>query len=123
MVGEAAGHIKATTCGGIYYGMLTAELAANVLDESLQDNRLDAMRLSVYEKRWRELLEEEIETGLKLRRSVKYISDWGLDQLMRLARHDRIVELIRDKADFDWHRDLIEAVFRHGMLGRILGAA
>lgn len=123
VVGEAAGHIKTTTCGGIYYGMLTAELAAETLDSSLTADRLDADALSVYEQRWRELLEDEIQTGLKLRRSFKLLSDWGVERLMSLARRDGIARLIQEKANFDWHRGLIDAVFRHRTVGRILGAA
>jgi len=123
VVGEAAGHIKTTTCGGIYYGMLTAELAAELLDSSLAEDRLDAVALSAYERRWRDLLQDEIETGLKLRRSFKLMSDWGIERLMSLARREGIARLIQDKANFDWHRGLIDAVFRHGTVGRILVAA
>lgn len=123
VVGEAAGHIKATTCGGIYYGMLTAELAAEVLDSSLANDRLDADSLGVYEHRWRALLQREIEMGMKLRRSFKLMSDWGIERLMSLARRDNVTQLIQENANFDWHRGLIDAVFRHGTVGRILGAA
>jgi len=119
-VGEAAGHIKATTCGGIYYGMLTGEIAGDVLDSCLVEDRLDAASLSVYETRWRELLEEEIASGLKLRKSVKLIGDWGVERLMAIARANGVASLIREKADFDWHRDLIREVFRHTTLGRLL---
>ncbi|MGH9336511.1 MAG: NAD(P)/FAD-dependent oxidoreductase, partial [Vicinamibacteria bacterium] len=120
VVGEAAGHIKATTCGGIYYGMLTAEIAADVLDASLAEDRLDASVLAAYEERWRVLLEKEIQSGLKLRKSVKLIGDWGIERLMAIARTNGVESLLRNKADFDWHRDLIHDVFRHSSLGRIL---
>ncbi len=123
VVGEAAGHIKATTCGGIYYGMLTGEIAGEALAAGLRRDRLDSGFLSVYEERWRDLLEKEIETGLKLRRSFKLINDWGVERLMDLARRDGLGRLIREKADFDWHQELIRAVFRHATVGRILGAA
>jgi flavin-dependent dehydrogenase len=120
VVGEAAGHIKATTCGGIYYGMLTGEIAGDVLDSCLADDRLDAASLSAYEARWRDLLEEEIASGLKLRKSVKLVGDWGVERLMAIARVNGVERLIREKADFDWHRDLIHEVFRHSALGRLL---
>lgn len=120
VVGEAAGHIKATTCGGIYYGMLTGEIAGDVLDSCLVEDRLEAASLSAYETRWRELLEEEISSGLKLRKSVKLVGDWGVERLMAIARANGIESLIREKADFDWHRDLIREVFRHATLGRLL---
>jgi geranylgeranyl reductase family protein len=120
VVGEAAGHIKATTCGGIYYGMLTGEIAGDVLDGCLAKDRLDAASLSAYETRWRDLLEDEIASGLKLRKSVKLVGDWGIERLMAIARGNGVERLIREKADFDWHRDLIHEVFRHSALGRLL---
>jgi flavin-dependent dehydrogenase len=120
VAGEAAGHIKATTCGGIYYGMLTGEIAGDVLDECLVEDRLDAVSLSAYETRWRELLEDEITSGLKLRKSVKLVGDWGVERLMAIARSNGVESLIREKADFDWHRDLIREVFGHRTLGRLL---
>jgi digeranylgeranylglycerophospholipid reductase len=120
VVGEAAGHIKATTCGGIYYGMLTGAIAAEVLRSGLERDALDSEALRIYEMRWRELLEQEIETGLKLRRSFKLLGDWGVEKLMTLARTNGVLSVIRDKADFDWHRDLIHAIFEHSAVGRIL---
>jgi geranylgeranyl reductase family protein len=120
VVGEAAGHIKATTCGGIYYGMLTAEIAADVLIQALLTGSLEEDALASYEIRWRALLEKEIESGLKLRRSVRLLPDFWIDRLMSLARTEAVASLIRRKADFDWHRDLIHEVFRHATLGRIL---
>jgi geranylgeranyl reductase family protein len=122
VVGEAAGHIKATTCGGIYYGMLAAEIAAETLHEALEEDRFEAERLAAYERRWRHLLGEEIENGLRLRRSFELIGDWGVERLMSLAGRDGVEGLIRREADFDWHRGLIRSVFRDSTLGRILRA-
>jgi len=123
VVGEAAGHIKATTCGGIYYGMLTAGLAAEVLDGALRNDRLHAGRLAEYEVRWRALLEAEIEAGLRLRRAFHRLSDGQMDFLLSLTRQNGIHELIEAKADFDWHQTLIEAVFRHEVIGSLLWGA
>ena len=123
VVGEAAGHIKTTTCGGIYYGMLTAGMAAEVLDGALMNDSLGAEHLSCYEKMWRELLQGEIETGLRLRRAFHLLNDFTLDKLVSLACRNGILELVHEKADFDWHQDLIRAVFRHAAVSRILGLA
>lgn len=123
VVGEAAGHIKATTCGGIYYGMLAAEIAAEVLDDGLREDRLDAVRLSEYERRWRALLQTEIETGLQLRRAFHSLTDGQIDRLVSLACENGILDVIREKADFDWHQELIQALFRHQVVGRLLWTA
>ena len=50
-------------------------------------------------------------------------SDWGIERLMSLARREGIASLIREKANFDWHRGLISAVLQNTTVGRILGAA
>jgi geranylgeranyl reductase family protein len=121
LVGEAAGHIKATTCGGIYYGMLTAGMAAEVLNDALNEDLLDAARLSIYEKRWRSRLEEEIEMGMLLRRALNFAGDSILDRLVSMAGQNGIAKLIQDHADFDWHRGLIREVLRHSAIGCILG--
>ena len=102
--------------------MLTAEIAAEVLHDALRENLLDGSHLSIYETRWRQLLEEEIKAGLMLRRVFHFAGDSILDRLVSLAGKDGIAQLIQDKADFDWHRGLIHEVFHHGAIGRILGS-
>jgi flavin-dependent dehydrogenase len=103
--------------------MLTAGIAAEVLGGALKDDRLGAHRLMDYEKRWRDLLQEEIEVGLKLRRVFRLLGDDSLERLVSLASRDGILKLIHEKVDFDWHRGLIRAVLRHATVGRILGVA
>ena len=61
--------------------------------------------------------------GLKLRRSFRVMTDWGIECLMSLAQQGAVASLIREHANFDWHQGIIDAVFRDRMVGRILGAA
>ncbi|GAI10492.1 unnamed protein product, partial [marine sediment metagenome] len=42
MVGDAAGQVKPTTGGGIYYGLLCADIAANNLHRALENDDLSA---------------------------------------------------------------------------------
>jgi flavin-dependent dehydrogenase len=71
-------------------------------------------------KSGRRVVEKEIESGPMLRKSVKLIGDCGIERLMASARTNGVESLIRNRVDFDWHRDLIRAVFRHSSLGPIL---
>ncbi len=50
-VGEAAGQVKTTTGGGIYCGLLGAEIGAAVVHECFSRNRFDAQFLGRYEER------------------------------------------------------------------------
>jgi geranylgeranyl reductase family protein len=115
VVGEAAGHLKTITCGGIYYGLLAAEIGADVLAEALSQNHIAADAMSPYELRWKKLFGKELEIGLRLRSAFKNFSDSKIDSLFEIAGKDGLMKLIREKANFDWHYDLITSIFRHSL--------
>jgi digeranylgeranylglycerophospholipid reductase len=62
-VGDAAGQVKPTSGGGIYYGLLAADIAAATLHEALEDDDLSAKRLARYQRGWRKKLGRELRTG------------------------------------------------------------
>jgi geranylgeranyl reductase family protein len=119
-VGDAAGLVKPTTGGGIYYGLLTGHLAAGVLVEALGDDRLHARRRREYERRWRARLGREIRAGLAFRAVAARLNDVAIDRLVELARVDGIVPLLQQTADFNWHRAAARALLRHTEFRRIV---
>ena len=119
-VGDAAGLVKPTTGGGIYYGLLTGHLAAGVLTEALADDRLGARRLKEYERRWRARLGPEILAGLAFRAVAAKLNDVAVDRLVELARVDGIVPLLQQTADFNWHHTAARALLRHSEFRRIV---
>jgi digeranylgeranylglycerophospholipid reductase len=119
-IGDAAGLVKPTTGGGIYYGLLTGHLAAEVLSGALRENRLTGNRLREYEKRWRARLGPEIRAGLAFRSVASRLGDGAIDRLMELARVDGIVPLLKQTADFNWHRTAARALLRHAEFRRIV---
>jgi flavin-dependent dehydrogenase len=119
-VGDAAGLVKPTTGGGIYYGMLSGRIAAGVLATALRDDRLDAVRLSDYDRRWRQRLGPEIRAGLAFRQVVTRLSDRALDSLVELARVDGLVPLLKQTADFNWHRTAALSLLRNASFRRIV---
>jgi digeranylgeranylglycerophospholipid reductase len=112
-VGDAAGMVKPTTGGGIYYGALSGRLAAEVLDEALRRDALAERQLHVYEERWRARLGPEIRTGLAFRALASRIGDRGINALLDLARVDGLIPLLTETADFNWHRRSALALLRH----------
>jgi flavin-dependent dehydrogenase len=119
-VGDAAGLVKPTTGGGIYYGLLSGAIASDVLDEGLARNRLDARALRHYESRWRKRLGQEIRIGLAFRRIVARLSDESIDELIELARVDGVVPLLQETAAFNWHRKAAVALLGHPAFRRIV---
>ena len=112
VVGEAAGQVKTTTQGGIYYGMLCAGLAAEALVEGARQGDFRARTLQRYEKSWRRAIEPELKAGLSLRDLFSGLSDQQIDALVELGSRDDILSLVRRLAQFDWHRELIQTSLR-----------
>jgi digeranylgeranylglycerophospholipid reductase len=119
-VGDAAGLVKPTTGGGIYYSVLSASIAAEVACDALRRDRLDARSLSVYEARWRARLASEFDAQQELRRHAIGMSDADIEALFDLARTDGVLPLVRKTARFNEHRHLIRALFNHRPARRIL---
>ena len=113
LVGDAAGLVKPTTGGGIYYGIISGRLAAEVLSDQLQRDELTAPHLARYEKLWRKRFQPEFSAQLALRRVAEGMDDDAIDALFDLARTDGVLPLVRRYAAFNRHRDFIKALFRH----------
>jgi digeranylgeranylglycerophospholipid reductase len=101
-VGEAAGQVKTTTGGGLYYGLLGAEVAADTLNAGLRRDRLSATALYPYHTRWLKRFGGELETGLRLQQLSATLDDRDIDTLFRTLRGKLVVEMKR-KVRFDWH--------------------
>lgn len=112
-VGDAAGLVKATTGGGIYYSLVSAGIAADVLDEGLRADRLSADALEPYQRTWRRRLGPELEAQLSLRLLANRMNDDQIDELFELAQTDGIMPIVRRTARFNRHRDLILSLFKH----------
>src|SRR4029077_241084 len=94
-VGDAAGLVKPTTGGGIYYSLISGQFAAETLDQALQADDLRESRLREYETRWRERLGAEIRIGLAFRMLASRFNDRAIDSLIELARIDGIVPMLK----------------------------
>jgi digeranylgeranylglycerophospholipid reductase len=112
IVGEAAGQVKATTGGGIYFGLLCAEIAANTIVKAFRSGNFAEGVFREYEINWKNRLEPELKAGLLLRNLFSKLSDHHIDLLIDLAKRDGILPIIK-KAGFDWHKDVIAHLISH----------
>jgi geranylgeranyl reductase family protein len=113
VVGDAAGLVKPTTGGGIYYSLVSAQLAAGVLAGALRAGDLGPAALADYERGWRARLDTELDAQLSLRTLAQYMSDDDIEKLFELARTDGIMPIVRRTASFNRHRRLILALLKH----------
>lgn len=119
-VGDAAGLVKPTTGGGIYYSLLTGAMAAEVLDEGLENDRLSSADLERYERAWRDRLGAEIRIGLAFRTIAARLGDRALHALLELARVDGLIPLLNEHANFNWHRGAALALLRNPSFRRVV---
>lgn len=101
LVGAAAGQVKPTTGGGIYYGLLCADIAADTLIEALKLDDLSAGMLSKYERIWKEKLGSEMTAGYYARKLYECLSDGEIDKIFDIAESSRMLDA--DNVLFDWH--------------------
>ena len=120
VVGDAAGLVKATTGGGIYYSLLSATLAADTLIAALARNDLSADALSDYQVRWRQRIGPELRWQLILRRIAHRLTDDDIEGLFALVRTDGLMPLLRRTAAFNHHREFIAALLKHPPARRVL---
>jgi geranylgeranyl reductase family protein len=117
IIGEAAGQVKTTTQGGIYYGLLCAEMAARVAVGAYRAGDFSRGSLAPYEQRWRARLGAELRLGILLREFYSELSDRQVDRLFDLARIEGVLPLIKRKVRFDWHGPIIRSFLNNGFLG------
>jgi len=120
VLGDAAGLVKPTTGGGIYYSLVSAAAAAEVLADALETGDLGASALAPYEAQWRKRLGPELKWQLVLRRIADRLTDEDIDGLFDLAHTDGIMPLVRKTAAFNHHREFIMALLKHPPARRVL---
>jgi digeranylgeranylglycerophospholipid reductase len=121
-VGDAAGQVKPTSGGGIYYGLIGAEIAADTLHLALEENDLSARRLVKYERAWRNKLGREIRTGYWARKLFERLSNRQIDRLFSIIKAGGIDEALLKAEDvsFDWHGRTIMKLLKYRVVTKTL---
>ena len=114
VVGDAAGQVKPTTGGGIWFGHLGARTAAKVLLEALSSDNLAAGHLSRYQKEWKAKMGKELSRGYWARWAYSRLSDRQIEGIFRALESNGTADALlgSDGFSFDWHSKLISTVLR-----------
>jgi flavin-dependent dehydrogenase len=122
VVGDAAGQVKPTTGGGIFYSLLASEIASGALDQALSEDSLSASRLGAYQKEWKALLSNELEVGYSARRAFEFLGDRQISSLVNQASKNGFVAELANSPDvsFDWHSSMIGKIMGHPTMGGVL---
>ncbi len=121
-VGDAAGQVKPTTGGGIYFGLLSACEAIKVLNNALISDDLSEKYLSLYQKRWHHILSRELNIDYWAHRFYQKLDDHQIDHIFDIIERYGIHDTLLASPDitFDWHSKIILDAIRHRSLQRSL---
>ena len=101
-VGDIVSQAKPTSGGGIHYSMMAADLASTTINEALIYGDHTKRSLAAYETRWHDLLEHELNQGVKLRGLIEQLPDFVIEQLHRMLSFPGAKRLL-SSSTFDWH--------------------
>jgi flavin-dependent dehydrogenase len=114
VVGDAAGQVKSTTGGGLYYGMLCSRIAGKILFMALKTAKKGIIMkkaLIEYEKLWRGRLEKEIVFSVKARAFMDSLTDEETNYLLKILREDELLKgIIEAKGNIDWQSSLLSPI-------------
>lgn len=110
--GEAAGHIKTTTGGGIYYGLLSAELVADVVIRAFRNKNFSIRTLGEFERYWRSTFGNELMVGYFARKLISHFTDRQIDTFFDVANATDLLGRLNGRLNFDWHHRALLATLR-----------
>jgi digeranylgeranylglycerophospholipid reductase len=115
VVGEAAGQVKPTTGGGIYYGLICADIAAETLHETFQSGDFSESRLATYQKKWHARLNKELKAGYWANRLFRMLGNSQIEGIYSYISRNGMPQFIAGMDDFtfDWHSQLIRKTLKH----------
>lgn len=106
-VGDSAGQVKATTGGGIYFGLKCAELLHQVIIGARKNCNFSPGKIAIYQTRFKKLIGNEVYWGIIVRELFKDITDPLLNRLVQLLNQPKMQKLVIQKGEYDAHKKII----------------
>ena len=112
LVGDCASQLKSTTGGGVYYGMRSAGILADCIQEARKGSDFKISRLNKYHGKWKKEIYTELASGLILRRFLETSGDQWWDMIPEILKNSEVRDLISNYREFDHHYKFIFDFFR-----------
>jgi digeranylgeranylglycerophospholipid reductase len=101
VVGDAAGHVKPISYGGLYMGARCAKIAGAVAAQAARDDDPSARRLADYDQRWRADVGRELSFGMRFRRLYGKMTDADMNEAVKLLDDPEILDAMTRYGDID----------------------
>jgi geranylgeranyl reductase family protein len=121
LVGDATGHAKPTSGGGIFTSSICAKIAGEVAAQCALAGQTTERALAEYDRRWRAVLERELTFGMQAHKIFSKLNDADLNRIFSILDAPEIIEVISRYGDIDFtSRIAIEFLKRPSLWGRLL---
>jgi geranylgeranyl reductase family protein len=114
LVGDAAGHVKPTTGGGVVLGGLCAIEAGKVAAQALESGDLSEKNLARYDETWRRLYGAEFRSMQTLRSLADRVSDGRMNRFFRAFSEAGLSSVFYDLVA-DGDMDLQDGVIKRAL--------
>jgi flavin-dependent dehydrogenase len=102
-IGEAAAHVKTSTGGGIYFGLLSAEMATEVILRAFRKGDFSVHTLGEFDRLCRAAFGLELVTGYLVRKLAARLPDSFIEGAFDRAKGIDLLGRLNGKLNFDWH--------------------
>ena len=123
VAGDAAGLVKPTTGGGIYYAFLSGRIAADAAQSAINSGKYTGKDLKEYESAWKRVFGTELRIGYYARALYETLNDDQIERLLDEFLSDSdaaLANYIGQDVAFDWHSNVILNALRHTSIRRVL---
>lgn len=112
ITGDAAGLTKPTTGGGIYYSLLSGQLAAKTSIEAIKSNNLSENKLKEYQSSWKNIFGKEISISHYSRLFFETLNDEQIEKIISIGFEFQKELINESDFSFDWHSKVILKAFK-----------
>ena len=124
LVGDAAGHVKATSGGGGYPGLRASLCVIKTAERALNDGDFSESALRDYENCWRNDIGKELSNAARIHNFYKKITDDEFEKLIEELNKEDMRKIINEYGDIDYpSRVAWKLVKKNPRLFKYLGIA
>ncbi|MCK5397221.1 MAG: NAD(P)/FAD-dependent oxidoreductase [Thermoplasmata archaeon] len=102
IVGDAASHVKATSGGGIYPGLVCAQDCAQTAIEALEADDTSEKMLANYQKAWHKGIGDELKKDIMIHKVFASLTDEQVEDVFNMVSNEETLAIINKIGDIDY---------------------
>ncbi|MGM0405162.1 MAG: geranylgeranyl reductase family protein [Thermoplasmatota archaeon] len=112
LVGDAACQVKPLSGGGLFPGLLSADICAEVAIDALENDDTSKDKLREYHEKWQKGIGSEISKGMWMRKIFKGITDKEMNDMIDALKNEKVKRVVEEVGDIDYPSTLTKPVLK-----------